>query len=317
MKYAISITVFVFLAFFFFVKFDDAFAPAYFQKPDQAKPVVSEKAVTVVVVGDMMLGRFVEDLAIRNHDWNYSFASTSGIFAGADLVFGNFESALPKEHVKTPVYGYQFSVRKEMAEAAKRAGVNVVTLANNHSSDFGAIGYEETVSALNEIGIATIGKHSDYLYERDGIKVIFMGLDDTLTRLSTSTIAESVRSAKKENEFLIAAVHFGEEYATTSNARQKVLAYALIDAGADVVIGHHSHSVQELEKYNGKPIFYSLGNFIFDQYFSEETQRGLAVRITIEEDGARYEILPVNLAESRPRPDVSEKLLAFTAERGK
>ena len=316
MKYAISISIFLLLS-FFVIKFDDAFAPAYLQKFEQAKPVVTEKTVTVLAVGDIMPGRFVEDLAIRNNDWNYSFASTSDIFSGADVVFGNFEGCMPKEHSKTPIYGYRFSVRKEMAEAMARAGVNAVTLANNHSGDYGADGYENTVSSLSVIGVATVGKHSDYLYERDGIKVRFMGWNDTWARLSTSTVAESVRAAKKENEFLIAAVHFGEEYATTSNSRQKEVAHALIDAGADVVIGHHPHNIQELEEYDGKPIFYSLGNFVFDQYFSEETQKGMAVKISIEKNNVSYELLPVDLHGSRPSLARGEESPLFSAGRAK
>jgi poly-gamma-glutamate synthesis protein (capsule biosynthesis protein) len=314
MKYAISIPIFIFLS-FFVVKFDDAFAPAYFQKLEQTKPAVTEKTVTVVAVGDIMLGRFVEELSLRNHNWNYPFASTSPIFSGADVVFGNFEGAVPKEHKKTPIYGYQFSVRKEAVEAAHRAGINAVTLANNHSYDFGASGYAETVSVLNRIGMATVGKNSDYVYGENGTEVRFMGWNDTFAKIFTSTFSENVRASKKQGEFLIAAVHFGEEYATSSNARQKEAAHALIDAGADVVIGHHPHAVQEMEMYSGKPIFYSLGNFIFDQYFSEETQKGLAIRMTIRKKDVKYELIPIDLYQSRPRVDTNVPSQSFALPR--
>ncbi len=84
-------------------------------------------------------------------------------------------------------------------------------------------------------------------------------------------------------DFLIVNIHWGEEYKEISNARQRKLARAMIDAGADVIIGHHPHVVQEMEIYQDRPIFYSLGNFIFDQYFSEPTQQGLAVGLVFNE----------------------------------
>jgi len=281
----------------------------------EEKTVLPEKPVVVTAVGDVMLARYVEELSLRNKDWNYPFASSSEIFSGSDIVFGNFEGAIPKVHEQTPNFNFRFSVPKEAAKAAGRAGVNVVTLANNHSLDFGENGYENTVATLKDIGVASIGKHSDHVYEKSGVHVRFMGLDDTLVRLATSSVVQKVRTAKKENEFLIVAVHFGEEYERSSNPRQRQLAHLIIDAGADVVIGHHPHAIEELEEYHGKPIFYSLGNFIFDQYFKDDTERGLAIRMTIEKKEVTYEMRPIHLTGSQPKLDVSTKPLVFTVER--
>jgi poly-gamma-glutamate synthesis protein (capsule biosynthesis protein) len=108
------------------------------------------------------------------------------------------------------------------------------------------------------------------------------------------------------------AIHWGEEYRDVSNKRQQTLGRALIDAGADVIIGHHPHVVEEIELYRGKPIFYSLGNFIFDQYFSKETQEGLAVKISVGDKKAAYELIPVDLHKSQPKrmsSDAEEKWL--------
>ncbi len=280
------------------------------------KTLAPKNEAIIVAVGDIMLGRYVEDISLRN-GWNYPFASTTEIFSGADIVFGNMEGTIPDEHEKTPNYGWRFSFDKESVKAARHAGVNVVTLANNHSTDFGGSGYEETVSSLTAIGIASVGKHSDYLYEKNGIKIRFMGWNDTFASLSLKTVSDKILASKKENEFLIVAVHFGEEYATSSTSRQKELARAMIDAGADVVIGSHPHVVEEKEIYHGKSIFYSLGNFIFDQYFSEETQKGLAVKMTITGSTVKYEMMPISLHKSRPQLDMNAEIQSFSLPRVK
>ncbi|MCK9351734.1 MAG: CapA family protein [Candidatus Paceibacterota bacterium] len=301
MKYVISISIFFVLS-FFLVKTNDALSPAYLYQTSVQKTVTAEnEVVTAVAVGDIMLGRFVEELSIRNNDWNYAFALSSEIFSGADIGFGNFEGSIPKVHTQTPIYGYQFSVAPKAAEAMRNAGINVVTLANNHSSDFGEKGYSETASFLNEIGVASVGSSSSHVVEQNGIRVRFMGFNDTFAPLSSDTVASDVRNTKKDNEFLVVAIHFGDEYATSSNSRQKALAHTIIDAGADVVIGHHPHVVEEHETYHGKAIFYSLGNFIFDQYFSEGTQNGLAIKMTIGKKDVTYELIPIDLHQSRPR----------------
>ncbi|MCX6735885.1 MAG: CapA family protein [Candidatus Parcubacteria bacterium] len=294
------------------------FASAFFSVRKEGFVLVSpsRNEATIIAVGDIMLGRYVEELSLRKGR-NYPFASTTKIFSGADVVFGNLEGTVPNEHEKTPNYGWRFSFNKEAVKEARRAGINVVTLANNHSTDFGGSGYDETVSSLNDIGIVSVGKHSDYLYEKEGIKIRFMGWNDTFAPLSLKTVSDKIRASKKENEFLIAAVHFGEEYATSSTSRQKELARAMIDAGADVVIGSHPHVVEEKEIYHEKPIFYSLGNFIFDQYFSEETQKGLAVKMTITGSTVKYEMMPISLHKSRPQLDMNAEIQSFSLPRVK
>ncbi len=288
------------------------FAGAFFslERSESVIPAL-KKEVTVVAVGDMMLGRFVEELSLR-HGFDYPFASSSDIFSDAEIIFANFEGAIPSKHKKTPSYNYKLSVPKEAVVSVHQSGINVVSLSNNHTEDFGLEEYKNTISVLNNAGIATVGKNSDYVYEKNGTRIRFMGWNDTFARLPLSDFTEGVRASKNDGEFLIASVHFGEEYKTTSNARQKEVAHALVNAGADVVIGTHPHVVEEMEIYHGKPIFYSLGNFVFDQYFSEETQRGLAVKITIQEGVVVYEMLPIDLIKSQPKLNVNATVRKFT-----
>ena len=100
---------------------------------------------------------------------------------------------------------------------------------------------------------------------------------------------------------MIVFLHWGEEYQLISSSSQRKLAHSLIDAGADLIIGSHPHVVQEIEKYKGKLIFYSLGNFIFDQYFSRETQKGLAVSLELYPSRIIYKLYPYTLFHSQPK----------------
>jgi poly-gamma-glutamate synthesis protein (capsule biosynthesis protein) len=261
---------------------------------------------TIVVTGDVMLGRAVEGISL-SRGFDYSFAYTKDIFSGADIVFSNLEGPVPSVHEKTPDFLFRFSFHPNSIQALHDAGVNMVTLANNHTLDFGEKGYSDTTKELQKQKIDFVG-HPTRMGEGltvektiRGRSVRFVGLNDTYTPVDIEKASTLIRSLKKDGAFVIVAVHWGEEYRTVSNERQQMLGHALIDAGADVVVGHHPHVVEEMEMYHGKPIFYSLGNFIFDQYFSEDVQQGLAVKIAIGDKKVSYELIPVDLHKSQPK----------------
>ncbi len=290
-----------------FVSVNAVFAPA----GGSASPI------TVVVIGDVMLGRSVEGLSLA-HGFDYPFRHTADIFSGADAVFANLEGPVPLVHERTPAYSFRFSFRPESIRALYGAGVNVVTLANNHAVDFGEEGYSNTVAELAKEGIGftghpvRIGEDLAFTKTIRGRELRFLGLNDTYHPININEASAFVRDSKKDGAFVIVAVHWGEEYQNVSNERQQRLGRALVDAGADAVIGHHPHVAEEIEMYRGKPIFYSLGNFIFDQYFSEETQQGLAVKIAIGDRSVLYEVIPVDLHKSQPKKDTKETSRFFT-----
>lgn len=271
-----------------------------------APPGYDHRPAVIVATGDVMLGRSVESLSLA-HGFDYPFRYTADIFSDADAVFANLEGPIPAVHERTPPYSFRFSFLPESIRALKNAGVDVVTLANNHTTDFGEEGYENTVAELKKNDIESAGhptRISDNLtFEKTirGQKIRFAGLNDTYTPVDVKKAAAFVQGLKTDGAFVIVAVHWGEEYKDVSNKRQQTLGRALIDAGADVVIGHHPHVAEEVEVYHGKPIFYSLGNFVFDQYFSEETQTALAVKIAVGEQEVSYELIPVDLHRSQPK----------------
>jgi len=112
---------------------------------------------------------------------------------------------------------------------------------------------------------------------------------------------------KYKDSFIVVLVHWGEEYIETSSSYQRKIAYQLVDAGSDIIIGTHPHVVQEIELYHSDMqnkdslIFYSVGNFIFDQYFSKETQEGLAVGLIQSKENLKFVLIPIDLTNSQPK----------------
>jgi poly-gamma-glutamate synthesis protein (capsule biosynthesis protein) len=185
-------------------------------------------------------------------------------------------------------------MKPEVAEALRKANINIVNLANNHIFDYGKIAFEDTLKNLEKNNIKYFGNsYEPLIIEKEGIKIGFLGFSDFLKHLEVreekigiavvnNNLGEIIKKAKEKVDILIVSFHWGEEYKKIANERQRKLAKIAIDSGADLVIGHHPHVIQNIEKYKNKFIFYSLGNFIFDQNFSKETMVGGGAEIYIK-----------------------------------
>jgi len=172
----------------------------------------------------------------------------------------------------------------------------------------GKEGLEETEKWLKKYGINFVGNplsgssdNLDSSFSKDNITFLafnqifpFMDKEEEMIKA-----IKTVKSLNPDN-FLIVSLHWGEEYKLINSPVQQSLAHRIIEAGADLMIGHHPHVVQNIEKYQGKLIFYSLGNFIFDQYFSTETQEGLAVGLEIYPDRLVCQLFPLQINLSQP-----------------
>jgi poly-gamma-glutamate synthesis protein (capsule biosynthesis protein) len=278
------------------------YAPTFIEKRlSEAKPV------EILFVGDIMLDRHVE-LRMKEFGWDYPFASTTDIFKKVDAVVANLEGPIMENRVPAVGGNMNFSFATSTALLLKNNGVTHVSLANNHTNDKGKEVLEFTRQTLESASIKHFGDpislndHS-VIYEKiEGREFIFIGLNQTFGTLniaSTTSVIKGLR-ALYDKAIIIPFMHWGEEYKLTNNRQQESLAHELIDAGADVVIGSHPHVVQNIEKYNGKIIFYSLGNFIFDQYFSSDTMSELGVKMTVSDKGISYELLPFYAPRSKP-----------------
>ncbi|MDD5014326.1 MAG: AmmeMemoRadiSam system protein B [Atribacterota bacterium] len=262
---------------------------------------------TVLLVGDIMLDRGVEDLMKQNSVY-YPFQKISHFLRGIDIVFGNLEGPIVNNPPEFPANSLKFAFNPESIKGAHWSHFNLFSLANNHTPDMGKEGLEETKKWLRKYGIAFVGSplsiSSDNLnssFIRDNITFLafnqifpFMNKEEEMMKA-----IKTVKSLNPDN-FLIVSMHWGEEYKLINSPAQQRLAHKIIEAGADLMIGHHPHVVQNIEKYQGKLIFYSLGNFIFDQYFSPDTQQGLAVGLEIYPDRLACRLFPFQINSSQP-----------------
>lgn len=269
------------------------------QKP-QPEPTPQ---VQMLAVGDIMLDRAVashmkkygndsilEKLAQTSqsetyHPYKHDPSNHNKFFDGYDLITGNLEGAVADYRRQTSK-SIAFNFTDEAVNWLMDYGFNLVSLANNHSYDMGRTGFAETKKTLEEIGLQYYGEQysvdNDALFIKNvnGITLAFIGLNDTNSRIDREDILPLLSKAEELAHHTIVNIHWGQEYKLLSNSHQQDLAHYMIDHGADIIIGHHPHVVQEMEIYNNRPIYYSLGNFIFDQYFSEDTQQGLGLSIS-------------------------------------
>jgi poly-gamma-glutamate capsule biosynthesis protein CapA/YwtB (metallophosphatase superfamily) len=275
---------------------------------------------TLVAVGDVQLGRHTAD-QIAHHGADWLFAPTAEISRDADIAFCNLECALSRD---APLLPKRFAFRADPAGALAlaRAGYDVACLANNHSMDCHVAGLSDTMRALARAGVEYVGAGADgrearrpLIVHRNGLRVAFLArsvfipegvvlLDDRprIAILDPDTIARDIRAAARAAEVVVVSIHWGIEYSPYPTDWQRRLAHQMVDAGADLVIGHHPHSVQEVERYRGAVIAYSLGNFVFDTS-RERARHGLMLRCRLDRSGvAAVETVPVTINADRPEP---------------
>lgn len=259
----------------------------------EGEPVKAESNVTIMAFGDMMLGRYVRTLMNEN-GMSYIFKNIMGyegkFFEGADVIFGNLEGPIHGQGTSGGT-AMVFSFNKDIAEFLKKYGFNLFSIANNHAVDQGWKGRATTLEALNEQELGWCGHPSEVdpdsvYYGTVGDKEFaFVCFQDVNYKLDDEAAVELIKEIDEKVDHLIVSVHWGYEYKHRPDFNtEESPGRAFVDAGADFVIGHHPHVVQSFEEYNGKFIFYSLGNFVFDQYWSQMTQEELAIGIELEDD---------------------------------
>jgi len=261
-----------------------------------------------------MVGRAVGETALE-HTPNYPFEKVAGVGQGADLVFGNLECAVTSRDFAVSKL-YRLKADPSVVPVLSAAGFDVLSLANNHTMDCGKLGLMETISSLHGAGILTVGAGVDAVEARKpamaevrGLKVAFLAFTDVpdgsgtfIARGDSVQIVEAVALAKQQADLVVASFHWGEEYATAPLDYQRALAHAVIDAGAALVIGHHPHVIEGVERYKRGLIAYSLGNFVFDQH-EERGKRGLVLGCELNRLGVKRAVLvPIVIRENQTRP---------------
>lgn len=295
--------------------------PTSFENTTTQNQIKEKDTLTVMAFGDVMLGRYVRTL-MEKHGKDYIFENLDMLenpfYGEADLVFANLEGPIKGEgyrHQTAMVFGFH----EDTADFLKKYGFNILSIANNHALDQRPEGRDSTIKALDEVGIGWCGDSKNVdpnsvHYGNSGeTTYAFICFNDAISRLDRDKAIELVREVSEKVDVSIVSIHWGFEYTHIPHDEIQVkLGRAFVDAGADFIIGHHPHVVQNFEKYNGKFIFYSLGNFVFDQYWSKATQEELGIRISFEKNGktliTQVELFPMKSENSRPRlMDYDEK----------
>jgi poly-gamma-glutamate synthesis protein (capsule biosynthesis protein) len=284
---------------------------------------IEAQTVRILAFGDIMLGRHVETLMNRE-GLNYPFLNMDQFVDDQEIVLGNLEGPIVDNHRQTADFTTSFSFKPEVADLLKKSGFTHIMLANNHTFDRGESGFLSSQKYLDEAGLKQFGHpriaSTEYILKEDydGIEIIFIGFNEAVSNyFKPEEAALSIQQLKSENpkSIIIANIHWGTEYVRTSNDKQQAIAKSFIDAGAEVVLGHHPHAVQEIEEYNGKFIVYSLGNFVFDQYFSQDTQEGLAVELKLAKTGVEeIKLIPVSIKKSQPAIMIEPRKTNFINE---
>ena len=269
--------------------------------------VEEKKQVKIILVGDIMLDRGVEYMVEKhgNNDFKFPFLKIADRFNKADIVFGNLESVISDKGFNVGSI-YSFRASPEAIKGLEFSGFNVLSLANNHAFDYTRAALEDCLTRLSDAQINYVGAgftekqaFSPVIKKINETKIGFLaytnfGSESWLAGDEKSGIArisekdfdkieKNIKTAKEGSDILIVSLHAGEEYTQKLTEFQINFSKMAIKAGADIVAGHHPHVVQKHEQYENGWIFYSLGNFIFDQGFSEETMTGQMVEILIED----------------------------------
>jgi poly-gamma-glutamate synthesis protein (capsule biosynthesis protein) len=254
----------------------------------------------------------------------------------ADLRVANFESSAGSQGQPDPRKPYSF--RTAPSAVSKFSEIfNVAGIANNHAGDFGRLDFVETIAALKKAGSTPFGgghnlteAHQAATFKVQGIKIALLGYLDFFPRwfaaapgmpgvawLDQEQVALDINQVKADGaDVVIVVPHWGIEHDLMANDRQRKLTKAMIDAGADAIVGGHPHVVQDSEIYKGKPILYSLGNFVFDGFEDEDNITGWILSVDLDKTGVRSLETHVVRMDMNGTPVPQPKLSGPCWERG-
>lgn len=287
-----------------------SYVSAYYSTDSKVQPEArgSGQSVSVLFGGDMQFDRYIRTvISARGED--FVFGSLKPLLQSVDLVVANLEgpisdnpsvSLASKEGERD---NYVFTFPPESAVFLRDAHIKLVNLGNNHILNFKEDGVQQTKQYLSQAGVQffgspLLGDIRTSLQTFGSIKVAFVNYNEFISQGKEKALAD-IASVRDKADFVILYTHWGKEYVEATDS-VKNLAHEFIDAGVDLIIGSHPHVVQAKEEYRGKMIYYSLGNFIFDQYFRPETRAGLLVKVMLDPvtKSIQTDELPITLSST-------------------
>jgi len=290
---------------------------------EEAEPV--EEPVRIAFVGDILLAASVEKL-MRREGFDYPYAKALPYLQEPDLTIGNLENPITTRGTPAENKKYVFKGSPELLPSLREAGIDFVSLANNHTLDQGVEGLLDTIDHLNETNLkhAGAGRNDEEafkpaVFDVKGMSIAVFSLSRVVPEVSwkadknhpgvaetydSRRAVEAIERARESHDLIIVYAHWGEELSRKPREIEKQLARAYIDAGADLVVGSHPHVLQGFEHYNGRWIAYSLGNFIFNVTKNEDTRDTGVLNAVCTKDGAcELQFVPMRAIEpSRPEP---------------
>lgn len=294
------------------VAFFAAYIPSFGEELLYRLPVqlsAEKREATVLFGGDMMFDRSVRAY-MQEHGDDHVFSCIADLLRAPDLVVANLEGPItdnPSISLGSSPgdsNNFTFTFPTSTATLLKRHNISLVNLGNNHIMNFSRAGLMQTKRYLDAAGVAYFGDPDAAEAQRvariviEGVPLSFVNWSDWTSDKTDHTVAQ-VRAESESGRVVVVYTHWGEEYVPATE-RMKVLARQLVDAGADIVIGSHPHVVQEHEVYKGVHIYYSLGNFVFDQYWNEAVRSGLLLDVVFGPEGVqKVAELPIELSRDR------------------
>jgi poly-gamma-glutamate capsule biosynthesis protein CapA/YwtB (metallophosphatase superfamily) len=267
----------------------------------------ADATVTLLAVGDLMCHSQQYNAARTRsgYDFRPEFKAVKSDIASADIAAGNLETTLRSVG---PFSGYPtFRSPRAYADALKYAGFDVLTTANNHALDGGAKGLRYTDAYLDKLGLAHTGTDKDgpAIVEHDGLKVAFLAYTygtngihspfaGAVNRIGLARMRVAITAAHKKADFVVVVPHWGNEYTAVPESATRKLGHALINAGADLILGSHPHVVRPVERYKGRYIVYSMGNLLTGSSHPR-TDLGIMVKATIIRRGGVVKISAIKV----------------------
>ncbi|MCL5784178.1 MAG: CapA family protein [Patescibacteria group bacterium] len=252
---------------------------------DWLKSLPQEQTRVLTATGDIIPARSVNFQETARQSFIWPYEKTAQFLKNSDITFANLESPLIANCPVTQE-GMIFCGDLKNIDGLKFAGVNVVSLANNHAGNHGLEGINNTINVLKNAGILVTGVNGPVFKDVRGIKFAFLGYNNIgapeqgLSWAYPDQIQAEIKSAKSQADVVVVTFHWGTEYKSQPDPKQIELGHLAIDAGADLVIGNHPHWIQPIEIYHDKLITYAHGNFVFDQMWSQKTREGVVGRYT-------------------------------------
>ncbi|MDP4008766.1 MAG: CapA family protein [Candidatus Peregrinibacteria bacterium] len=277
-----------------------------------------KEGVSILAFGDVSFDRYIRK-RIGEEGKDAVLAGMEPIryiLNNADIVFVNLEGPVTENRITTgKEIAFQFD--PDSLEILKNFSVDIASTANNHAYDMGKNAVEDTRKFLADYGIISVGdakgtnEKSSYETIINGKKVAFAAFNHTDYRLDFDSAAILISELKARNDIVIVSIHWGREYFIVPSDFQRDMARKFVESGADVIIGHHPHVIEGMEFIDGKPVFYSLGNFVFDQWFMDETQEGLGIELIFSDASTKIHLLPFKIDKGFPYIPTDEESQAI------